>query len=201
MDQIRTGKFIAEMRRSQGMTQRELADRLLISDKTVSKWECGNGLPEVSLMLPLCETLGISVNELLSGERLTDADYRKKAEDNMMDLMEERERNKKKVWLQIAVAVIVVLPACALMILAGVAQIQTWMRWVLIGIGAFLIIGGGVIGGALDINTGTFECKYCKTRFVPTASAYIAGPHTILTRYLKCPNCGKKSYCRHRLTH
>ena len=201
MDQIRTGKFIADARKEKGLTQRQLADQLMISDKTVSKWECGNGLPEVALMLPLCEILGVSVNELLSGERLSDTDYRKKAEDNMMDLMKEREQNKKKVWLQVAIAVFVLLPAFALMIIAGVADLQTWVRWTMLGIGLFLMLGGIGIAAAVDMHTGTFECKYCKTRFVPTAGAYIAGPHTILRRYLKCPNCGKKSYCRRRLTH
>ena len=75
MDQVKTGRFIAARRRSLGLTQRELAEKLSVSDKTVSKWECGNGLPEVSLMLPLCELLGINVNELLTGEMLDDASY------------------------------------------------------------------------------------------------------------------------------
>ena len=119
----------------------------------------------------------------------------------MMDLMKEREQNKKKVWLQIAIAVTVLLPAFALIIIAGVADLQTWLRWTLIGIGCFMLVGGIAVAAAVDMHTGTFECKYCKTRFVPTAGAYLAGPHTILTRYLKCPNCGKKSYCRRRLTH
>lgn len=201
MDQIRTGKFIAGLRKEQGLTQRELADRLCVSDKTVSKWECGNGLPEVSFMLPLCEILGISVNELLSGERLTDTAYREKAEDNMMNMMEELEQNKRKVHLQIAVAVTVVLPTLALVLFAGLADLQTWMRGVLLGIGTFMLLGGIAIAAALDVRTGTFECRHCKTRFVPTVGAYLAGPHTLLYRRLKCPNCGKKSFCRHRLTH
>ena len=75
MDQIKIGKFIAEMRKEQGITQKGLAEKLEISDKTVSKWECGNGLPEISLMMPLCEVLGINVNELLSGEKLSENDY------------------------------------------------------------------------------------------------------------------------------
>ena len=62
MDQIKIGKFIAQMRKEKKLTQRNLADELCISDKTISKWECGKGLPEVSLMLPLCEILEISVN-------------------------------------------------------------------------------------------------------------------------------------------
>ena len=79
MDQKKTGAFIAQMRKEKGLTQAELADLLLISDKTVSKWETGKGLPEVSLMLPLCETLGISVNELLTGAKLSPAEYQKNA--------------------------------------------------------------------------------------------------------------------------
>ena len=78
MDQIKIGKFIASMRKEQSYTQRQLADLLGISDKTVSKWERGNGLPEVSLMLPLCECLHINVNELLSGQRLTAPNTKKK---------------------------------------------------------------------------------------------------------------------------
>ena len=70
MDQLKIGRFIQTVRKELKFTQREVAERLHISDKTVSKWETGNGLPEVSLMLPLCGMLGISVHELLSGERL-----------------------------------------------------------------------------------------------------------------------------------
>lgn len=90
MNQIKIGRFIAKMRKNQSYTQRQLADVLGISDKTISKWETGSGLPEVSLMMPLCDALRINVNELLSGECLTDADYKERAEENMMDLVEER---------------------------------------------------------------------------------------------------------------
>ena len=78
MDQIKTGKFISALRKEKGLTQLQLADILSISDKTVSKWERGAGLPEVSLILPLCEALGISVNELLNGEKMTNIDYKSK---------------------------------------------------------------------------------------------------------------------------
>lgn len=97
MDQIKTGKFISEMRKQKNLTQREFADIIGISDKTVSKWECGNGMPEVSLMMPICEALQINLNELFSGEKLTDADYKKKAEENMMNLVKEKEEIKKNI--------------------------------------------------------------------------------------------------------
>ena len=86
MDQIKIGKFIAETRKKKNKTQRQLADALSISDKTVSKWECGKGLPDISLMMPLCEILQITVNDLLTGERVSEDDYQKKAEENMMNL-------------------------------------------------------------------------------------------------------------------
>ena len=70
MDQAKTGRFIAARRKELGLTQRQLAEQLSISDKTVSKWECGGGLPEVGLMLPLCGALGVTVNELLAGRRV-----------------------------------------------------------------------------------------------------------------------------------
>ncbi len=88
MDQQKIGKFILEERKKKGYTQKQLADKLSISDKTVSKWENGNGIPDISLLLPLCEEFGISVNELLSGECLTDTEYKQKAEENIMKLVQ-----------------------------------------------------------------------------------------------------------------
>ncbi|MCD7872419.1 MAG: helix-turn-helix domain-containing protein [Clostridiales bacterium] len=96
MNQIKIGRFIAERRKTINLTQKQLADILLISDRTVSKWECGKGLPEVSLMLPLCDTLNITVNDLLSGEIVSESEYHVKAEENMMNLMKENAENKKE---------------------------------------------------------------------------------------------------------
>ncbi|MFR0969122.1 MAG: helix-turn-helix domain-containing protein [Coprococcus sp.] len=72
--------------------------KLGISDKTISKWERGNGFPEVSLLLPLCDELEITVNELLSGERVSEEDYRKKAEVNMVNLVREAQESKRKLF-------------------------------------------------------------------------------------------------------
>lgn len=97
MNQKKTGRFIAKMRKEQNLTQRGLADILGVSDKTVSKWECGNGMPELSHMQPICSILNISLNELFSGEKLNDTDYKKKAEENMMALIQEAEKMKKNI--------------------------------------------------------------------------------------------------------
>lgn len=119
MDQIKIGKFIAKTRKEENMTQRQLADALSISDKTVSKWECGKGLPEVSLMLPLCDILRITVNDLLTGARVSEVDYQKKAEENMMNLMKENEENKKRMALSVVCAVITIIAVCSLIVIAS----------------------------------------------------------------------------------
>lgn len=96
MEQKKTGQFIAELRKEMGLTQKKLAEQLHITDKAVSKWECGNSLPDTSVMVDLCNVLGISVNELLSGERLSSVNYNRKAEENIMALIQENSKNLKK---------------------------------------------------------------------------------------------------------
>lgn len=91
MDYEKICRFIAEKRKEKGMTQKELAKQLSIGDKAVSKWECGRGMPDNSIMLPLYSLLGISVNELLMGETLSEKDYNKSTEDIILTLMEEKE--------------------------------------------------------------------------------------------------------------
>ena len=111
MDQIRVGRFIAEKRKEQKLTQKQLAGMLQISDKTVSKWECGKGLPDVSLMLPLCDALRITVNELLTCESIAEESYQETAEKNMVELLKEKEKIIREIytrgWLTIIFGVIV----------------------------------------------------------------------------------------------
>lgn len=199
MDQIKTGRFIAEQRKAHGMTQRQLAEKLSVSDKTVSKWECGNGLPEVSLMLPLCELLSINVNELLSGERLDADSYKQHAEENMMKLIDERKENKRKLILEVVVVMITLLASCTLIMLSGLLEMETWLRVTLIAIGLVVMFGGIGVAAVLEMTAGYFECSKCGEYFVPTKTAYIMGAHTIMRRHLKCPHCGKRNWCRRRL--
>lgn len=200
MDQIKIGKFIAELRKERGLTQRELADLLAISDKTVSKWERGSGLPEVSLMMPLCGELGITVNELLTGKRLLASEYQKIAEANIMKLIAEKELGKRLLIVQIVTVVLTILAACALIMVSGVVEMPTGWRIALIAIGVVTMVGGIGVAVALDLTYGSFECAKCGERFVPTAGAYLWGVHTATRRHLKCPKCGKWSMAIRRLT-
>ncbi|MCH5199934.1 MAG: helix-turn-helix domain-containing protein [Oscillospiraceae bacterium] len=101
MRQLKIGKFISEMRKQKGLTQSQLADILYVSDKAISKWETDKGFPEITTLVLLCNTLEININELLSGEIISDNDYKRKAEENMMLLISERENRRDKTILGI----------------------------------------------------------------------------------------------------
>ena len=89
MDQEKIGRFIANCRKECNLTQEQVAEKLGVSNKTVSRWENGNGFPDVSLLQPLCELLKISVNELLLGEKIPEDNFRKKVEENTIRILEE----------------------------------------------------------------------------------------------------------------
>ena len=160
----------------------------------------GNGFPEVSLLLPLCNELNITVNELLSGERLQEVDYKKKAEENMVNLVKEAQESKKKIVMSALVATLVIIAAVPLFVIAGAFKMQVWTRALIIGIGIVILVLGIAIACILDRDAGAFECPECKERFVPDMKAYVMGPHTITKRKLTCPKCGCTKYCKKVLT-
>jgi transcriptional regulator with XRE-family HTH domain/DNA-directed RNA polymerase subunit RPC12/RpoP len=196
MDQVRIGRFIRELRLERGLKQRELADQLGIADKTVSKWECGNGLPEVSLMLPLCTILGISVNELLSGERLGEESYRDHAEENIVNIMKEYRSARKNHALSNVVALLGLFSGLSIIFTAAFVEMDSWARIFLISVGFVSIMGLIFVACALDSDAGSFVCPTCGNHIVPTTSQYINSPHMSTTRYLFCPICGKRRWCK-----
>ena len=200
MDQIKIGKFIADERKRKGYTQKQLSEKLEISDKTISKWERGNGFPEVSLLLPLCNELEITVNELLSGERVSEEDYRKKAEENMVNLVREAQESKKKIILSAIVAGLTIIAALPLFMISGMLEMENWLRVTIIIIGGVVVFGGIAVACVLDRDAGAFECPECNNRFVPDMKAYVMGPHTITKRKLVCTHCGAHKYCKKVLT-
>jgi len=199
LDQVKIGRYIAERRKQLGMTQRQLADELSISDKTVSKWETGKGLPEVSLMMPLCEKLHISVNDLLTGESVSEFDYRKKAEENMMNLMKENSENKKHMILSVICGVIKIIAVCSLTVIASYIEMHTLARIAVVVLAFLTAVLGIGAAAVLEVKAGYYECPHCKALFVPAMSDYVKGYHTITRRRLKCPECGKTGMCRHRI--
>lgn len=195
MDQIMTGRLIAQRRKARGLTQRQLADALRISDKTVSKWECGKGFPEVSLMMPLCEALGVTVNDLLSGRRVEKEEYQTTAERNMMTLMAENAENKRLAALSAVCGAISVIAVCSLVMNAAFLPLPTAARIALIALAA-VTGAAGVAAASPDARAGYYECPRCKALFAPTMEQYVRGFHTLTRRRLTCPECGKTGMCR-----
>ena len=95
MDQVLIGNFLSDERRKKGYTQKQLADILIVSDKTISKWETGKSLPDLEMMNLICQTFDISINELLSGERISTAELESKSEENIRFLLWENENSRK----------------------------------------------------------------------------------------------------------
>ena len=199
MDQIKIGRFIKALRKEKSLTQRELAELLDISEKTVSKWETGNGLPEVSLMLPLCKMLNITVNELLSGERLDEKSYIQKAEENIVSLATDRTKPITKSVIAAISCILSILLSMAIVLTASFVEMPSWARIVLISAAFVLIFCNIALVLVVAVNTEIFTCDKCGEKFVPSLSAYILGPHTFRRRYLKCPYCGKRSWCHSRI--
>ena len=119
----------------------------------------------------------------------------------MMEFVKEREESKKKIILSLVVCVLTILSGVTILLVSGLFEMSAWLRALLIAIAVIVVAGGIGVACVLDMSAGTYECRQCGTRFVPSSGAYIAGPHTITTRKLKCPHCGKVSYCKKRLTH
>ena len=199
MDQLKTGRFIKLLRTEKQLTQREIAEKLNISEKTVSKWETGNGMPEVSLTLPLCKILEISVNELLSGERLDPEKYCEKAEENIVFLSADKTDPKKKTVICTVSCVLTVLSALAIILIASFIDIDTWLRLIMIGI-ALICVGANIaVILIVAVSVEVFECSNCGETFVPTLTEYIMGAHTLKRRYLKCPHCGKRKWNKSKI--
>ena len=130
MDQAKVGKFIALLRKEKGFTQEALGQRLGVTNKTVSRWETGAYMPDIELLIPLGEILGVSVNELLAGERLSDEQFRKQADENLVEMVQEnafslKERTEffRKKWLREHIALFVV---CALV--CTLVTIRFWQK-------------------------------------------------------------------------
>lgn len=196
MDLKKTGTFIQAQRKKKKLTQLELASRLCICEKTISKWECGKGFPDTSLILPLCKELGISANELLSGQILqNDKDYKQNAEQNLISLKAQQDHQTK--FLLLTEYFIIWFSVAILLVCVGLsAYIITPTVWkiLLIVFGLVNTLVGCFICLHIETKVGFYECKHCSHKYIPTYSQTIWAMHMGRTRYLKCPHCNKKSW-------
>ena len=197
MDQIKIGRFIAERRKKASLTQMQLAEKLGITDKAISKWERGIAMPDTSIMLKLCDILGISVNELLCGEKIDMENNNQKNEQLLLDMAKELEKKNKTVWtsMWIIMGVSVIgliggLAVAAFLIPEGILQLVT-----ILGICVLFLIPC-FYALKLEVSVGAYKCKNCGHEIVPTYKQALNAMHMGTTRYLKCPECGKRTWCK-----
>ena len=195
MNQIKIGKFIAICRKEQKLTQMQLAEKLGITDRAVSKWETGKSLPDASIMLELCSILKITVNDLLSGEMINMKDNNKEMESKLIELLKQKqEADKRLLSMEIFIGIMVSAILFTLVLVASFVQMTNWLRIFLIAIGFVLFIVGCAYALKIEQVAGYYECAKCGHRYVPTYSSVLWSAHTGRTRYMKCPKCEKKSW-------
>lgn len=201
MNQQKIGKFIAAVRKQKNLTQMQLAELLGITDRAVSKWENGRAMPDVSLMTPLCDILGITVNDLLSGERISMENSNQKQEQLLLDMAKELEQKNKTIWHSMWAIMIVSIVG----LLAGITVAAflipegVWQVVIILCITALFLIPC-FYALKLEISVGAYKCKNCGHEIVPTYSEALNAMHMGTTRYLKCPACGKHTWCKKVLT-
>lgn len=194
MDQVKTGRFIAECRKTCGMTQMQLAEKLNITDRAVSKWENGRSLPDSAIMLELCGLLNISVNELLNGEKIME-DFKEKSEQMLLEMAKQKEENDRKMlFLEIIIGVLSVIVLLGFNFAAAYFPMADWLKVVLAVTGFVLGLVGIMFALKIEQEAGYYECGRCRHRYVPTYMSVVWAMHVNRTRFMKCPKCRKWSW-------
>ena len=202
MDQIKIGRFIAERRKQVNLTQLQLADKLGLTDKAVSKWERGIAMPDSSIMLELCGILGITVNDLLNGEVVSMENYQKQSEEILIEMVKEKEeKDRMLLRAELITGILSFIPLLiATIFVAYNESIAEWIRIVivLVSLIPFFIAVPFLI--KIEQRAGYYQCAECGHCYVPTFKSVLWAPHMGRTRKMVCPACGKKSWQKKVLT-
>ena len=197
MEQIKIGKFIAEKRKSNNLTQAQLAEKLNITDRAISKWENGRSMPDSSIMIDLCNELKISVNELLSGEEIKKEDYKNQAEENLLKLEKEIEEKDKQFFnLEIFIGYLSSLTFLILIFIASYVELKESLRLLLVVIASIILAVGVSKAIKIEQFAGYYECQKCHYKYVPKYQSVFWAMHIGRTRYMKCPKCKERSWQR-----
>lgn len=201
MDQIKIGKFIAECRKKEDLTQMQLAEMLGITDRAISKWECGRAMPDSSLMLPLCKILNITVNDLLCGEVVTAENYNRGLEENIVEMIKEKEISDKRLLLaEVLIGVLAILPMLFAIVYMAVTGASETRALFIVFSGMIPLITVLPFLIKIEQVAGYYECECCKHKYVPTYKSVLMARHIGRKRKMLCPKCNSK--CWHRkVTH
>ena len=197
MDQIKIGKFIAECRKKKNLTQAQLAEKLNITDRAISKWETGKAMPDSDIMLDLCNILGINANELLCGEMIDMEQKDEQLNELIFQMAKNEERYHKR--LRHSAFVIVVTGLIALICLMTLISLlipECGFQYFMIIVAIILFIIPCIIAFKFKVETGYYECKNCQNMFVPNYKEIALLMQTPSRRLLKCTKCGKWTWCK-----
>ena len=195
MDQVKIGKFIAMRRKKVDLTQAQLAEKLDITDRAVSKWETGRALPDSSIMLSLCDILKITVNDLLSGEVVTMEQYNENVEKNLMELVKQKEESDKHLLkLEWVIGILSMIVLFVPIFIGALVPMEDGYRLIVVFSGFIPAFVGFFYAVKIEQVAGYYKCNECGHSYVPTYKAVNLAMHMGRTRYMRCPNCGKKSW-------
>lgn len=195
MNLLKIGQFIAEQRKKNGLTQMQLAEKLNITDRAVSKWETGKSLPDSSIMLELCQILNISVNDLLSGEVVTMDNYNKELENNLLEMVKQKqEADKRLLRMETLAGLMACVPFAAGIVIGLFVPMEEWKQVVIVLSGMLPLLVAIPFLLRIEQVAGFYECKKCHHQYVPEYKSVFVAPHIGRTRYMKCPECHKKSW-------
>ena len=195
MDQVKIGKFIKQKRKEKKITQSELAEKLNVTDRAISKWENGICMPDSGIITELCKILNITINDLFSGEIVDMKDNEKKLSENLLEMAKlKEEKDKQLLALEYVIGFIAVITFLILIFIASYIEMQSWIRILLIVSGSIIFAIG--VGNAIKIEqiAGYYECTKCNHKYIPTYQSVFWAQHLGRTRKMKCPKCGKKSW-------
>ena len=197
MNQTKIGRFIAECRRKANLTQMQLAEKLGITDKAVSKWERGVAMPDTSIMLELCDILEISVNELLSGEKINMENSNQKNEQILLEMAKELEKKNKTIWSSMWAIMIASMTAlfAGILIAAFAIPEGPWQLVMILGVCVVFLVPC-FYALKLEVSVGAYKCKNCGHEIVPTYKEAMMAMHRGFTRHLMCPKCNKRTWCK-----
>ena len=197
MNLIKIGEFIANLRKEKNLTQEQLAEKLYITDRAVSKWERGLSLPDADKMLELGNILGINVNVLLNVEKINMKDYDKKTEELLIELAKQDEIKNKKLMISMwTILITVSIFYFGILFISTTLIEEGFLLGLVIGISTLLLVVAAFIALKFEVDAGYYECKKCHHKFVPTYKEVLFAMHMSTTRYLKCPECHQRSWAK-----
>jgi len=195
MDQVKIGKFIAECRKKNNLTQMQLAEKLNITDRAISKWENGKAMPDSGIMLDLCNELKISVNELLSGEVIEMKEYDKKTEELLLEMQKQKEEaHKRLLTIEIVMGVVCIIPLLVAIVMVSTIPLEEWIQIVIVIASIIPLLIATPFALKIEQKAGYYECRKCHHKYVPTYPDVFWAMHINRTRYMKCPECDKWSW-------